>query len=319
MRELVKRFTSAGRRLLTYLIDEVSLGYYVAIFVLVVVIFGSAYSLLSPLGHGVGKDMKPIEDLSFLNGIYFSIVTVSSLGYGDMHPLGFSKVLACFEVLFGLAWMGVLVAKVTSRRLSYHVQRLFVTDAEKRLEEFSVQFGMLHSDLKKAMGGLGRVYQVTPGENPGEDKDRVLSNFNVILTTLHGSCSALATYLSSEVEHNYFSIVRGDSVQRVGDNADKTFFQLSQLIISLSPQAKTEILNGETRQRISETLMKQKLVCETVQRYSKDSETQNRFSRVLETCDRVLEAYFTMPAAILATAQPDQVLMARDVPQEPAT
>lgn len=301
-----------------YLIDDVPLRHYFFAFLLVVVTCAAAYSLLTPYGHGVGKDLKPLSALTFLDGVYFSVVTISSLGYGDMHPVGFSKLVACFEVLFGLAWIGVLIAKLTSRRLSYHVARLFSTDAQRQLEQFSTKLLTLRDDLRVAMGPLARAYQNTPGTNPGEDKDKALHNFNATVIALHSTCFALRDYLSSEVEQgDYFSIVPSDPVRRVGDAINDMFFNLGQLIISLTPQARADILDRQTRQRISETLSSQKIVCQVVKRHSKDEATTHCFLRVRETCEGVLERYFTMPATLLEAEQPDQLLAHADAPQEP--
>ena len=320
MSALFNYLARTGRRVLVYLIEDVSLFSYLVAFVLVVVVLGWAYSYLTPFCNGVGRNGECILDLTFFNGLYFSIVTVSSLGYGDLHPVGFSKVLACAEVLFGLAYMGIVIAKVTSRRLSYHVGRLFGSDAQKQLDWFSANFGKLATELSVAMGSLGRAYQRTPGGVSVEDKDKALSNFRATLVSIHSACLGLKEYLSSEVEQgNYFAIVPSGPVCRVGDAVDAAFFNLAQLIISLSPDAKLEILDRQNRQRISDTLSSQKLVCQLVQRHAKDLETNNRFLRVLETCEGVLERYFTAPVEIRVTEQPDQVLSSTDAPQEPTT
>jgi len=49
----------------------------------------------------------------FLNSCYFSIVTFTTLGYGDLTPTGGLKVIAAFEALFVAITMGFLVAGLT--------------------------------------------------------------------------------------------------------------------------------------------------------------------------------------------------------------
>lgn len=46
--------------------------------------------------------------------IYFSIVTITSLGYGDIQPMGYSRAIASMEVLCGLVLVGFAVGKLTS-------------------------------------------------------------------------------------------------------------------------------------------------------------------------------------------------------------
>jgi hypothetical protein len=51
-----------------------------------------------------------------LNAIYFSLVTALSIGYGDIVPLGASKILAMAEAMGALFVFGILVSKPISYR-----------------------------------------------------------------------------------------------------------------------------------------------------------------------------------------------------------
>lgn len=56
--------------------------------------------------------------ISFLDCLYYSIITFTTLGYGDIIPLGFTRLLAASEAFIGafaLALFVVVVAKKTSR------------------------------------------------------------------------------------------------------------------------------------------------------------------------------------------------------------
>jgi len=299
-----------------HLIEEVPLRLYLRTYFLVVFLVAVIYDLLTPYGNGLGRDLRALPGVTLWDALYFSVVTVSSLGYGDMHPIGFSRLVASIEVLFGLAFMGIVIAKVTSRRLSYHVQRLFSSDAQKRLEEFSTRLGATEQTLKEAMAPLGRIYQATPeARPPSEDSDKVRRNFAAAIFELHATCRALASYVVLEVQQGkYFSIVPPESVQLVGDTLNNAFFNLRQLIISLPPVARTQILNVQVRKQISEAVESQKGLCDTVSRHSENDALRGCFLRVSETCSGLLERYFAMPGEV--AAQPDQIQAG---PDEPAT
>ena len=289
--------------------------WYVVIFVMAIIVFGVAYTLLTPIDHGIGQNLTPLSDITFLEGIYFSIVTFSSLGYGDMHPMGASKVLACVEVLMGLALIGVLIAKVTSQRLSYHVSRLFSSDAQKRLEEIAARFDTSRDELKKIMPKLARTYQSTPRSRPSGDRGSLISNFREVISDLQSRCVELRDYFSDETaQGNYFRIAPVNAVVRVGDAVDEAFWILGQLIASLSPQSSTEILDRRNRQRISEAMDSQKQVCNMVCQHAAHLDIQAVFQRIKETCEGVPESYFAVPA-VPEELQPDQILRGTDEPQ----
>ena len=204
---MVSRFI---QKALSFLVDEVSAQAHVLWFIATVILFGFAYTLLTPIGHGIGQNLTPLSDTTFLTGIYFSIVTISSLGYGHIHPMGFSKALACIEVLMGLGVMGILIAKVTSRRLSYHVSRLFSSDAQTRLESLAREFSASHSAITAIMPRLGTTYQGTPGSTspPGDSRHAAVADFRDAISELRTRCLALYDYLSLEIpQGNYFQSV----------------------------------------------------------------------------------------------------------------
>ncbi|WP_210559550.1 ion channel [Psychrosphaera aestuarii] len=67
--------------------------------------YNSNYSFAENLNH-------------FGSAIYFSVVTFTTLGYGDIHPIGFARAVATFEAFIGsfaLALYVVVFVKKTSR------------------------------------------------------------------------------------------------------------------------------------------------------------------------------------------------------------
>jgi hypothetical protein len=314
----VSKLTSLGRRALTFLIEDLSLTAYVIALLVVVSGFAAFYSVLTPYGDGVARGGIALTSVSFLDALYFSVVTISTLGYGDLHPIGFSKFLASLEVVFGLAYVGVVIAKITSRRLTYHVGRLFATDAQRQLERFAGEFERHSSELFTSMSLLGRAFQSTPGGGSAVDSSAATLHFRERLADVQTTSSRLADYLAFEVEQGkFFGLVPGDAVRRVGDNVDKTFFQLTQLIISLSPEAKLIVLDRTIRQRISDTVASQKRICRLVQSNSSDDEIKNCYLQVVDTCERGLAGYFAVPLTGAAFDAPDQVLADASVPQSP--
>ena len=105
-------------------------------------LFALSYWLLGFRGQGLTTGGGWVH---FPDCLYFSVVTFTSLGYGDIVPHGFGKILACLEVMLGLAFLGVFIAKLTSSKQSYHLSQLYARDAQERLEGFSTML-QAHTD-----------------------------------------------------------------------------------------------------------------------------------------------------------------------------
>lgn len=58
-------------------------------------------------------DMEPME--RFLNSLYFSLMTATTTGYGDIVPQGFSKAVASVESTIAFLIFGIFIAQLGAR------------------------------------------------------------------------------------------------------------------------------------------------------------------------------------------------------------
>ena len=298
-------------------VDDVSFGWLLTIFLIMIVAFGFLYWFLSDYGHGVGQNNEPVMNVSILTAIYFSIVTVSSLGYGDFHPIGYSKVLVSVEVLLGLVFVGVMIAKLTSRSLSDLVLRLFVSDTRKQLNEFVSMFHKMETRFGEILREISLVYHPVPDlpsksvENKYQGRERIpttniSSKFGESALDLKKSCAELRDYFRRETNEGiYFEHAPAENVMELADVVRETLFNVSQCILTLprsDPTIFDDILNKSNRNKISEAVDCQKEICSTFIENSKDDEIKKAFKRVDEICRQVSLSYFQVP-----DDKPDQI------------
>ena len=310
LRKIMQTISRLSQKML-----DIRMRWYIGIFIATVIFFGCLYTYFTPCGHGIGQNLEPLSEVTFLQGIYFSVITVSSLGYGDMHPMGYSKAFACIEVLMGLAMIGIMIAKVTSRSMSHQVSRLFSSDAQKRLEYIAVKFDASYDKLEAIIPKITTAYQSAPGQTspPIGDRGTLISDFRGVISDLKMKCIELHDYLSAEVEqdNNYFQIAPDSAMVRLGKAVNDTFFRLAQHIIGLPTQVRTDILDGRNRQGITEAIEAQRSVCGLVDQHATDPDTKAVFQLIEEICTQVPASYFAVPEEL----QPDQVIQGTGEPQ----
>jgi len=127
-----------GMKRLLHVINEIGLGWMIAALTCVAGAFAVGYWVLAGDGYLVFS-FDTAETPDFFDALYFSVVTISSLGYGDIRPIGPARLLVGLEVMTGLAFFGILVAKISSVKQDYILRRMYGEAVDEKLAAFLAQ------------------------------------------------------------------------------------------------------------------------------------------------------------------------------------
>ncbi|MFV0559789.1 MAG: potassium channel family protein [Enterococcus sp.] len=65
-----------------------------------------------------------IEGMHYLDALYFCVMTLATVGYGDFHPeTAFGKLFTIFYVLIGVGIITGLVANMNRAMIEFHKQK----------------------------------------------------------------------------------------------------------------------------------------------------------------------------------------------------
>lgn len=102
-----------------------------------------------------------LEDLSFIDAVYFTIVTISTVGYGDVHPTTTgSKIFGIIVIVFGIGTFLTIVSNVTQMLIQRGRERLrkqrlnmiigvFFTEVGNKLLQLFVGFDRNIGDIRE--------------------------------------------------------------------------------------------------------------------------------------------------------------------------
>ena len=148
-----------------------------------------------------------IENMSLTNAIYFSIVTMATVGYGDIHPqTATGKILALIIIIGGVGtFLGVIASIIdlfASRREEVARQKkidmvmgLFFSEMGNELLKHFIKFD---PDTE----ALHKILRITP-EWKAEDFDgahKLLKKHRLSVNSLQGDISALLNYLQNKAD-----------------------------------------------------------------------------------------------------------------------
>ena len=99
------------------------------------------------MGLQAGSHLVNADAQGFVTAIYFSFVTALSIGYGDVVPVGWFRLMAIIEGAAGLLIFGCVVSKLVSRRQEELTDEIHYTTFEDRLDRVRTNLHLVFSDL----------------------------------------------------------------------------------------------------------------------------------------------------------------------------
>lgn len=156
-----KRLAISGHRFVA-LVDTLaarSVGQILASWLAMVVAFGVLYWLLDlSTGnalHTAGRPV-PVSLGGFATALYFSFVTATSVGYGDVVPVGVTRILAIIEAATGLLIFGFVISKFLSRRQDETLQEIHRIAFEDRLGRVQTNLHLVLAELQTVASDCAR-------------------------------------------------------------------------------------------------------------------------------------------------------------------
>jgi potassium channel LctB len=155
-RALLPRFTSVihewswGGRLVEVIDNQPTSRLFLA-WLGMTLVFGLAYWMAGLVHHsGLFEEGKRLDGSfhGLLSAIYFSFVTVTSVGYGDILPRGIARAMSIAEAVAGLLIFGAVVSKFVSHRQDQVVAEIHRVTFEERLDRIQTNLHMVLSELQ---------------------------------------------------------------------------------------------------------------------------------------------------------------------------
>ena len=187
------------------------------------------------------------KHIGFFESFYFSIITFTSLGYGDIAPTGIGRLIASFEVLAGLILVAVFVGKVASERQNAMLRLVYTGQQQRRIVEFEKEIYDLDEKLQSALDDHDHEKLFSLGHSTY----RFLASIHNYLK-FHCNNGDLASFgNSSSLKRLYQSLVQieitsYDAIRTFGIKANsKTKFEQISFRINLIAESMTKFHSEE--------------------------------------------------------------------------
>ena len=133
------------------LVADSSYGTLLGSWVAMVLLFGAIYWAASWSGAGALLQAgAPVAHgpAGFFTAIYFSFVTATSVGFGDVVPIGIARFAAIVEAAAGLLLFGCIISKLVTRRTDRLIEDTHSLAFEERLGRVRTDLHIVLTELQ---------------------------------------------------------------------------------------------------------------------------------------------------------------------------
>ena len=300
--------------------DKLSAWWIVAIYFILLLAMGCVYYCLTPSEHGLYLNGESVNDLTFCQALYFSAVTISSLGYGDYQPMGYSRAIASAEVIIGLALMGMLIYKLTSLRTSHHLNRLYNSDITGNLHRYAKDFTTVHESMGNSLPTLASHARSTPTMSGSTNAlsmrqiEEAQEKASQSLSGLHKQIAFFKSFIRDEdIQKDFFNIA---SLPPMGDAIDSLtdcIKFLEQSLIAIAARSTTAIVGSTGARYIGSILKTTREILDYVELRTMKQDTRDKFDNLVSAYEN-LDMVFRIAPPDTDNIQPDQELEEPDDP-----
>lgn len=200
-------------------VNKLTIMHLIIAFVVIIVFFAILFYFLTLIGHGIIFSYTDDRIPDFLDCIYFSVITISSLGYGDIRPTDISKFACSIEVLLGLIFIGLFIAKLASLKQDLYLHDIHSNLVKERLGGFCDTYRLLFEEYSQASEIILQCLATTPESQGYSECKRIVRGLNHRLKAV---TKALRRYLGYCAKNKtIFDDVHPLSIQHLLRDQDK--------------------------------------------------------------------------------------------------
>jgi len=127
------RFNKKFKRRVNTWLDRLSFINILIIWIGIILLFGVVYFFFTTDKTLLFSNLTNQPVGSMLDIVYFSFITATSTGFGDIVPLGAYKVISIFEVIFGLVLLAFVTSKLVSLKQNVILNEIYDISFNERI------------------------------------------------------------------------------------------------------------------------------------------------------------------------------------------
>ncbi len=203
--------------------DKITFLYIFVIWISTIVFFGLAYFLFSTAHSHLlyTSQHEPVTGL--IDSIYFSFITATTTGFGDIIPTGYFKIIAILQVVSGYLLLALVTSRLVSIKQDVILGEIYEISFNERVNRLRSSLLLFRQNLSKLIDKIeGNIVRT-----------REINELYMHIATFEDSLNGVHTLIRS-VKGQYIKIIDPVSTELIMNSVIHSLEKLNELIITLN-------------------------------------------------------------------------------------
>ena len=209
-----------GKKVNTWF-DKFGFFHILVMWISIVALFGVMYAVLSTdTSHLIyTKTNEPVNNI--MQQIYFSFITATTTGFGDIVPVGYFKILSIFEVVFGFLLLAFVTSKLVSIKQDVILNEIYEISFRERINRLRSSLLVFRQNVNRLISNI---------EN-GSARKREVNDSYIYLASFEDTLGEISALLTPKNQNVFTKAIDPLNAELVFNSVLQSFEKIHELIM----------------------------------------------------------------------------------------
>ncbi len=220
---LQEAFSQISKKNLS-LLDEVHVYHIFLIWIGLIVFFGTVYHFFSGNNGSLFSTIAKTPVSNIFDSIYFSFITATSTGFGDIVPQGWFGILAIIEVTLGLLLLAFVTSKLVSIKQNLILGEIYELSFMEKINRLRSSLLLFRQHLSRTIMKVESKYI----------RKREISDLYIYIHSLETALEEIIPLIKHKGKHSFTKVIDPVNKELLVNSIVQSFEKLLELLVLLS-------------------------------------------------------------------------------------
>jgi hypothetical protein len=185
-----------------------------------IVVFGFVYYIFTNETTYLFYGMKGAKVYDISDAIYFSFVSATTTGFGDIIPLGWFKLISIIEVVSGLMLLAVVTSKLVSIKQDSILNELYELSFTDRVNKLRSSLLLFRQNLDRIISKM----------EEGEIRKRDTNTIYIYLSSLEDTLRETLAMMEKPTDKNFIKGIDPVNMELIYNSIIHSFEKINEII-----------------------------------------------------------------------------------------